>query len=300
VTDFTPMPKVPSNASHVINTIFTAAEVLIRIHTSPLLVPGVSKGRSSGQNTTIKSGMVTLSGTTKLEPIRCNVYYSIGATYTSVIEHLLYGKIIMSDALRNNYMHPMRDLSEYEDWVTDKIKNQYPTTLIGKDVQLFMERIKDPLTYDNKYDIDRVLMLWIAVLNRSVTIDTDTSVCPRNIKTEFAEMFINMPNGRFAYMAMFGNDNTEHGWHIKGVRNRNSILVAQYSMYPETHMLTDVFIDANAEMLMSDLSVISAESWVPIGNESIIYSHRTQQRTVNHHDDRCHAVERQRRLVRQS
>ncbi|KAK7932820.1 hypothetical protein LTR80_011671 [Exophiala xenobiotica] len=64
----------------------------------------------------------------------------------------------MSNSSAKTYLHPRRDLPEYEDWVMDKVRNEYPTMLIGKDVDSLMKRIDQPLVYFIKYSVSEPLI----------------------------------------------------------------------------------------------------------------------------------------------
>ncbi|OAP53937.1 hypothetical protein AYL99_11817 [Fonsecaea erecta] len=149
-----------------------------------------------------------------VEPIEYSIYYYLGATYTSMMEHILYGSMTLSDASMKKLLHPMRDMPEYEDWVTDRIRHGYSVLLIGKDTHYLMERIINPIKYAKIYTIGRTLVLWMAVVDVTTEWYRRTKRVMETYDTGFGAMFINMTSNWFVYVPMMEGVNIYAPWHI--------------------------------------------------------------------------------------
>lgn len=86
---------------------------------------------------------------------RFMLYDKIGATYTSLIEHLVWSKITFSDSCKlvKRFLNPLGDVvvGLSPSGIAEMV------ALTGRDITAFMERLKYPLEYSKKHKFTDVL-----------------------------------------------------------------------------------------------------------------------------------------------
>lgn len=176
---------------------------------------------------------------------RFQLYELVGATYTSLIEHLLWGNITLNKKLQNMYLSPMKDMLEYEDWITEKINDGYNAMLIGDGARLLMQRIRTPLQYFQLYDTLSPIVLWIAVVNKQKTVYTafNAPMKPIHISANSIDMYINKPDFWFMRLPMSQNTTKDCGWTTDARVGHTGIKVMQYEYSSGYDSLNCAYMD---------------------------------------------------------
>ncbi|OAP53938.1 hypothetical protein AYL99_11818 [Fonsecaea erecta] len=92
--------------------------------------------------------MITLKVVLETVPdFRFGLYSLVGATYTSTIEHMVWGRVTLSGDNMVRYLNPVSDMFLYKDMINSSIMKGYVVTMMGKDLISLVERIMHPIKY---------------------------------------------------------------------------------------------------------------------------------------------------------
>jgi hypothetical protein len=97
-------------------------------------------------------------------PIRDVILSHCSATDISLLERMKC--LDLSNTERRRYLNPVRDLPKCNE-ILGRIHNGDKMILIGKDVNILMCRIQDPIQYVEHWAWTRTLHLWLAIVSKS-------------------------------------------------------------------------------------------------------------------------------------
>ncbi|KIW35730.1 uncharacterized protein PV06_11929, partial [Exophiala oligosperma] len=135
---------------------------------------------------------------------RFGLYELIDPIHVSIVEHLIWGKISMTERQWHRYLHPRRLVPGCEDWIAEKIASGHTVMLVGKDTDLLMKGIKDPVWYYKIRDFNVPLSVWLAPVNKDAQ-DSRTPRLPRRIvpPLRYNSMYIHMQDSWLLFAPMF-------------------------------------------------------------------------------------------------
>jgi hypothetical protein len=96
-----------------------------------------------------------------LYPFRESLMHSL--TATDLATFCYSTKIELSEQERSKYLVPIRDLPQQEEWIRNWVKGGNRLTIMGKDIPVWFERIKNPHLYWAKYTNHITIRVWIIV-----------------------------------------------------------------------------------------------------------------------------------------
>jgi hypothetical protein len=114
-------------------------------------------------------------------PIRNSVLSRCSASDVSLLQAMKC--LVLSNAEKKRYLNPVRDLSICN-WILERIDAKDNVILIGKDIDLLVDRIRNPLGYHAKGLWNNPIVIWPVVATTSEHCDAFMSLpghyCPRS------------------------------------------------------------------------------------------------------------------------
>lgn len=186
-------------------------------------------------------------------PVQTTILTFLTASEAALVASLVSYRF--SDAEGRRWLHPIRDLPEHSDWARKMMAEGHAVTLVGKDLDRLVSRIRDPIGFWEKHRGEERFVLWLSVLHmhgsrawlqghyaqnphQHVVMRPDGEVVAVNILSEPYEpfpdtlvtMFIPPPCGVNEY----ARDSDGLDWYISAVPNRSNVDVL---FFLSSHML---------------------------------------------------------------
>jgi hypothetical protein len=96
-----------------------------------------------------------------LYPFRESLMHNL--TATDLATFCYSAKIKLSEQEKTKYLVPIRDLPQQEEWIRNWVKDGNRLTIMGKNIPLWFERIKNPHRYWAEYERHVAVRMWIIV-----------------------------------------------------------------------------------------------------------------------------------------
>ena len=113
----------------------------------------------------------------------------------------------MNGTYNQSYLIPTRDIPEYSDWMKTVLKFGGGVTLVGKDLDILIERLTRPDRFWKRFKIPPRITIWIAATPKSEFVsvgrlmrDTEAStVGKKEVLSSLNTAFIVPDNNEFPY-----------------------------------------------------------------------------------------------------
>jgi len=97
-------------------------------------------------------------------PVRNTVMQMLSASDLALFMATI--RLTMTDSEKKRYLHVLRDIPEYESWVSNALRNEHMVLLVGADALMLKQRIEEPIEFWSVYGGKETITLWLVGMRR--------------------------------------------------------------------------------------------------------------------------------------